>query len=321
MEDASLAGLHRLRKAAAVLTEVRQKFDEVRSLRRTNNAASLKAAGAVVVAGLELLERATERRGIEWRGAGDKTYDVFAIPNSDSEFSRGVRRSLFVGDPADFASRWDTLLSALSSSEGSEVLQGVTGDEVDRLYYTAVISFGAVVDLFGSGDRGGPGTFFECLIGPSVAILTGRRERSYIDVPFPGTANETARVPTDLSFQKEEDGQAAIVIPVKISTRERISQAYVHQAILDKDTRFVFRSVLCVANENNMVGGRSLRSASLKDTLVPNTIIQYQGFIAKLTGIYYLDPPDSYFPPPRLFPRVAQFHELLTADLAALGTV
>ena len=108
------------------------------------------------------------------------------------------------------------------------------------------------------------------------------------------------------------------MIPTKISSRERISQAYVHQRILDADGSRAFRSVLCIANENNMAGGRSLETAYLKDTLVPDTIVQYEAFIAKLAGLYYLDPPAGYLPPPPLFPSVRQFHTLLTADLPRL---
>jgi hypothetical protein len=300
-----------------VISEVLSKFDAVRRIRRVDPQASLEAAGEVVDACLLELEAGAERHEIPWKGAGSKTYDVYSIPGSNSDFSRGVNRSLFLDDRAKFSRSWARFLGALEESKGSDLLTGISGADIDRLFYTAVVGFGATVDLFSAGNRGGPGTFFECLVGPVVASLTGRQEHGSVKVPFPETTKQMS-VPTDLSFPPSQGGEATLVIPTKISTRERISQAYVHQRILDSDASRVFRSALCIANENNMVGGRSLTAASLKDTLVPGTIVQYEAFIAKLAGLYYLDPPAAYLPPPEPFPPVKRFHALLTSDLPEL---
>jgi hypothetical protein len=300
-----------------MIGEILGKFEAVRKIRRVDPKASLEAAGVVAVSALSELEGQAERHEIPWKGAGTKQYDVFAVPGSDANFSRGVNRTLFIADPAKFARQWSIFLGALERSKGSNALSGIKGLEVDRLFYTSVVGFGAAVDLFSAGNRGGPGTFFECLVGPSVAWLTGREEKSAVQVPFPAT-KKRIKVPTDLSFPPAGPREGTLVIPTKISTRERISQAYVHQRILDAYEGRTFRSALCVANENNMAGVRSVKTAYLRDTLVPGTIIQYEAFVAKLAGLYYLDPPEGYLPPPELFPPVKRFHELLTLDLAEL---
>ena len=87
----------------------------------------------------------------------------------------------------------------LEKSKDSNLLAGMAGHDVDRLFYTAVIGFGATIDLFSAGNRGGSGTFFECLVGPKVASLTGRREQSSVEVPLPGT-RKRSKVTTDLSL-------------------------------------------------------------------------------------------------------------------------
>jgi hypothetical protein len=304
-------------KAGEVIGEILRNFELVRKIRRTDPKASLEAAGVVAVSALTQLEHEAERHEIPWKGAGEKQYDVFAAPGDDAHFSRGVNQSLFISDPADFARQWSDFLRMLERSKGSGHIAGMKGLDVDRLFYTSVVGFGATVDIFSAGNRGGPGTFFECLVGPSVAWLTDREEESSVQVPLP-TTEELATVTTDLSFAPARPGEATLVIPTKISTRERISQAYAHQRILDSYEGRTFRSALCVANENNMAGKRSVRTAFLKDTLVPKTIIQYEAFLARLAGLYYLDPPAGYLPPPELFPPVKRFHELLTADLPGL---
>jgi hypothetical protein len=300
-----------------MIEDILSEFQVVKRLRRLGPKASLEAAANVAVAALAELETKAERHEIQWKGAGTKKYDVFAIPGDDTVFSRGVNQSLFLSDPVAFTRKWQRFMRAMDRSAGSNRLTGIKGPDVDCLFYTSVVGFGAAVDLFSAGNRGGTGTFFECLVGPSVGWLTQREEESAVLVPFPETT-KSMRVPTDLSFPPAEPGGSTLVIPTKISTRERISQAYVHQRILDSDEGRTFRSALCVANENNMAGKRSVKTAYLKDTLVPGTIIQYEAFIAKLAGLYYLDPPAGYLPPPELFPPVKQFHELLTRDLPGL---
>jgi hypothetical protein len=60
---------------------------------------------------------------------------------------------------------------------------------------------------------------------------------------------------------------------------------------------------------------KDLANIGVTDTLVANTIVLYQLHVAKLAGIYYLDPPPSYLVAKANFPHVATFGELLAMDL------
>lgn len=314
-----------------MLTEVRQAFDALRKLRTRDQAASLKAAQTVAAGSVALLNDNCSLEEIGWKGKGPKSYCVFHPDGtSESMFSRAIRTELWIADPAELEAGWAELVSAIqqagtsASVDQPSVVDVAAPREIDRLFYTAVVGFGAAVDLFGAGDRGGPGSFFEMLVGPTLSLLTARPETSGVVVDVPGAPGETERVPVDLSFLGGTDG-IGLVVPTKISTRERISQAYVHHAILAKTGgETTFRTALCIGNENNMFrqdksAAKSYKNAFVTDTLVPSTIVQYQRYIASLSGLYYLDPPHEYLHSSKSgFPPVRQFSALISEDLPKL---
>lgn len=81
-----------------------------------------------------------------------------------------------------------------------------------------------------------------------------------------------------------------LVVPAKITTRERIVQPFAHQRILDSAFGVGhYRSALACVSEmqrDEEVGANEI--------CVPGTIRLYQEYLAPLSGIYYLDPPVRY---------------------------
>lgn len=259
-----------------------------------------------------------------FRGQGEKSYEVAALKGHRDTFSRAINKDLLVADPAEFSERWQALVAAAKAAKGSGALGGVAAKEVDRLVYSAVISYAAVVDLLSPGDRGGPGTFLEMAVGPIISLLSGREEGGAIAIPVAET-DEVEMITTDLSFASPLSS-TVLVVPTKISTRERISQAYVHQLILERaganaGTRYV--SALVVANENNTMfaknGPKTLETGWTQETLVPGTIVLYQKYVSQLSGLFYLDPPARYaLNPPPNFPPVSTLGGLVVNDLPRL---
>ena len=315
-----------------MLTEIRKTFDALRKLRLGDQIKSLESVGVMSADCISLLQANCDLEDIGWKGKGTKSYGVFHPTGSaDGVFSRAVRKELWIGDRVEFEDLWAEFVTAMNAAKDAKdkptTLPLADSRAVDRMFYTSVVGFGAAVDLFGAGDRSGPGTFFEMVVGPTISLLTGRAETGAVVVDVPGAPGETDRVPVDLSFLGTHD-EIALVVPTKISTRERISQAYVHQAILNTAGHPIeYRSVLCIGNENNMVredrsAAKSFKNAFVTDTLVPSTIVQYQRYIAELDGLYYLDPPEDYLKGKKSgFPNVGEFATLLTTDLPALLTV
>jgi hypothetical protein len=97
----------------------------------------------------------------------------------------------------------------------------------------------------------------------------------------------------DLQDIDEEDNPIAnqcIVFPVKITTRERIVQPFAHQRILDSVFgEGQYKSVLVCVSETQRD-----KENNVKEICVPGTIRLFQKHLARLSGIYYLDPPERY---------------------------
>ena len=312
------------------LSQLRADFDQLKKLRKTNPQAALSAVGAFGAGAVDVLREHTQLHEFAWRGMGEKRYVVAALPGSDLQFSRALNSELFIASPEEFRDAWGEFQEATVRSSGSLRLAGIDPVTVDRVAYSAVVGYAAAVDLFNPGDRGGPGTYFEMLVGPVVSLLTGRTEEGAVSIYVEET-DETERIPTDLSFAGGDD-EPVLVVPTKISTRERISQAYVHQRILDAvhaNGGKLYRSALAIANENNTMfppkhpkPERTITSGWTQETLVPGTIVLYHKYVAELSGLYYLDPPNRYLlEPPRAFPNVAPFSRLLVDDLPGLVSV
>jgi hypothetical protein len=101
-------------------------------------------------------------------------------------------------------------------------------------------------------------------------------------------AADMSSVATDIVFEYCGKG---VVIPAKITTRERIVQPFAHQKILDGVFgvgRYI--SLLICVSETQ----RSDKDGRVNEICVPGTITLFQKHLAQLNGIYYLDPPQRY---------------------------
>lgn len=314
--------------AVVSISTLRADFDALRRIRQRDPARALRAVGRFGRDAIALLSGTTELVQFQFRGTGNKQYSVAVLPGSRTQFSRAINRELFIPAPDEFSARWSVLEEAILAS-GEGLLSNVPCVEVDTIIYSAVIGYAAAVDLFRPGDRGGPGSFFEMVVGPIISLLSGRLEEAAITIPVSETG-DVERVTTDLSF-RSNTSPVTLVVPTKISTRERISQPYVHQRILEGASgasAHIYRSVLAIANENNTMFPRGLTAAEktvdngwTQETLVPATIVLYQKYVAQLSGLYYLDPPKRYLESSvGNFPPTKQFGRLLTQDLATLLT-
>jgi hypothetical protein len=301
-------------------------FDRLKKVRRIDPLKSLELVGRFASSALAVLAEAAQAQPLAWRGGGDKAYIVFTANGQQLPFSRAVNRDLFEPDPIQFEYLWREVVTGLLDGEAAGTMRApLDAGMIERAVYTAVVGYGAAVDLFNPGNRGGPGSFLEMVTGPAIALLTRRRESGALRLPIPDSNGEFANISVDLTFV-DPNHPIVLVVPTKISSRERISQAAVHQRILDAISPGSFRSILCLANENNVMpigklakADRTANMCYARDTLVPGTIALYQRYVARLSGLYYLDPPYEYITGkyPNL-PPVATYGRLLTDDLPRL---
>ena len=94
----------------------------------------------------------------------------------------------------------------------------------------------------------------------------------------------------DFLFETAE-GEANIHLPIKMSTRERIVQAWAHQRMLD--TAFGkerYRGIMVLFSETKL----DSRTLDVVEICVPSQWLTYQALLAKMDCIYYFDMPNRY---------------------------
>lgn len=228
--------------------------------------------------------------GETWKEIGiteGRAYSILVSPNGHK--SRPVLRRLFETSSAEFTRRWLELTKAL---DGKQHRIALPADEINSVLYTAVMSVAVSFDLWRPKSRKTPGTFFEILLGSVIGTLLPAYHRTkHISLDFDADEEGSGEsVSTDIVFSSP-DGIKSLVIPAKITTRERIVQPFAHQRILDSkfgEGRFV--SLLMCVSETQ----RDEKTNTAKMICVPGTIQLFQQHLARLGGIFYLDPPARY---------------------------
>ena len=165
---------------------------------------------------------------------------------------------------------------------------GITETDLQVSLYSVAMSYLIARDLVSTGDKKSPGTFFEILIGHIIANRLEVNPTTSIDIPSLDIAN---RLPTDLIFDLGP-GELKMHVPVKISTRERIVQAWAHQRVLEgMHGAGRFRGVMVILTETNKQD-----ETSVVEVCLPGQWAAYQMYISLMHRVYYFDIPKPYEP-------------------------
>jgi hypothetical protein len=106
-------------------------------------------------------------------------------------------------------------------------------------------------------------------------------------------------LPTDFIFDLGP-GKIKVHMPVKISTRERVVQAWAHQRVLEGMLGAGrYKGVLVVLTETN-----KQKNKSVVEVCLPGQWKAYQMYIAPLFRVYYLDIPKKYEPLREKYPFI-----------------
>ena len=233
--------------------------------------------------------------------------DYSECRHNDS-FCRPFLAGQFIQSASDFQKRWKVMLDARRPDK--EAIE-LPPEEINTVLYTAIAAFSACYDIWKPMSRKTPGTFFELLLGSVLEGILPRHKRSKF-IPIP---NQSEKVSTDIVFSTDNPNEAGLVIPAKITTRERIVQPYAHQRILDAVFgKGKYKSVLmCVSEIQRKVDNTA------NEICVPGTIRLFQSHLASLDGIMYLDPPYRYLQDDVTgVVRVGKIGDFLASGLAEL---
>ena len=124
---------------------------------------------------------------------------------------------------------------------------------------------------------------------------------------FPGDPH------TDIVLLNDKGPQ--LVIPTKITTRERIVQVWAQQRILQD----VFGSGKYLSILISMSELQRDQDAGVNEICVPGQVGLFQKYLAQVSGMYYLDVPKAYGTEEiSQLVRVGDFGQFLAGDLRKL---
>jgi len=211
---------------------------------------------------------------------GTKSYSVMRA--GGEAVSRPFMPVDLLRDPDAWSAEW-SVLKDMASPKG-KCFKGDSA-RINTTIYCGVLAFALCYDLWKPASRKTPGTFLEVVLGTVMGLALPEHLRTkHIQIP-----NETESVSTDIVFRRK-GVEGGLVVPAKITTRERIVQPFAHQRILDSVFgEGVYHSVLVAASELQRDG-----DSGVNEICVPGTVRLFQRFLAKLDAIAYLDPPARY---------------------------
>ncbi|HLC23633.1 MAG TPA: hypothetical protein VJL08_04250, partial [Dehalococcoidia bacterium] len=130
------------------------------------------------------------------------------------------------------------------------------------------------MELFDRQNKKGPATYFESFIGHIFSRELGVNPKKQASLNIRG---HSVRLTMDFLF----DGQRGIKLhlPVKMSTRERVVQAWAHQRILDVSFgENTYKGIMILFSETKL----DSRSHEVVEICVPDQWLAYQTLLAKI---------------------------------------
>lgn len=225
-----------------------------------------------------LLNECTKRPQGSLVGINRKAKKYFVFHKGSKPPTRPIREDLYL-NKNKFISIWNMRLINEDFSGNPEEV----ANEINMAVYTSVIAFGCLYDVFKSSSRKTPGTFFEMLIGSILSSITGLPRGKQISLP-----DSRFKVPTDILLLNEEG--LNLIVPTKITTRERIVQVWSQQRIVENafgPGHYI--SVPVFLSELQREG-----DSGVNEICVPGQVGQFQKYLASIKCLYYLDVPKSY---------------------------
>lgn len=202
-----------------------------------------------------------------------KDYYTFA---ARSVIGRAVNRHLFLSDVHRIIELWQGWLD-----------NQITPNDFALLSYTVALAPCLAMEIFDRQNKKGPATYFEYFIGHLFAktLATSPTKRARLPI-----GDRHVLMTMDFLFDIGEQHRK-IHLPVKMSTRERVVQAWAHQRLLDAAYGDkAYRGIMVLFSETKL----DSRSREVVEICVPDQWLAYQTLLAKMDRIYYFDLPERY---------------------------
>jgi hypothetical protein len=202
-----------------------------------------------------------------------KEYFTFKKANV---IARPANRENFIADPSAIARLWKKWMA-----------EAISPIDFTKLTYTIALAPCLAMELFDRQNKKGPATFFECYIGHLFAKAVGINPTKRVRLPIHGR-NVLMTMDFLLDLGKKH---RKVHLPVKMSTRERVVQAWAHQRLLDAAYGDgAYRGIMVLFSETKL----DSRSLEVVEICVPDQWLAYQSLLAHMDRIYYFDVPVRY---------------------------
>jgi hypothetical protein len=202
-----------------------------------------------------------------------KSYFTF---QKDKIIARPANKQLFILDPQWMTDVWKQWL-----------VNKIGADDFAKLSYTASLAPCLAMELFDRQNKKGPATYFECYVGHLFARSFGINPTKRVRLPV---QDRHVLMTMDFLFDLGEN-QRKFHLPVKMSTRERVVQAWAHQRLLDAAYGVGnYRGVMALFAETKL----DSRSHEVVEICVPEQWLVYQSLLAQMDRVYYFDLPYRY---------------------------
>jgi hypothetical protein len=206
----------------------------------------------------------------------NKSYFSFSRRGTAGIVARPANAALFNLDPDVVSAQWQAWW------EGK-----LPHADLARMSYTVALAPCLAMELFDRQNKKQPATYFEYLIGHifAKAIGTSPFKRATLTVQ-----GHTVRMTMDFLFNMK-NGVRHIHLPVKMSTRERVVQAWAHQRLLDAAFgQNAYRGIMILFSETKL----DSKKLEVVEICVPDQWLAYQLLLSKMDRIYYFDVPAVY---------------------------
>jgi len=161
---------------------------------------------------LTFLAADCDRVALSSRSTG-KVFVSYARKASPQAISRPTNTNLFEPNAEWVEENW------IAAEQGR-----LEPSAAAKLYYSMATAYSVASDLFDRNNKKGPATYFECLIGHLFSRHIGVNPSRRITLQ---AGNST--IPLTMDFLFDLGGHTPrIHLPVKLSSRERVVQAWAH---------------------------------------------------------------------------------------------
>ncbi len=205
-----------------------------------------------------------------------KEFHSYGRSSGELRMTRPANNALFLEDAATVSRLWQAWWDG-----------AIDRPDLARMSYTIALAPCLALEIFDRQNKKGPATYFECLIGHIFAKTIGVNPSRTVRLPIAGSQ---VAMTMDFLFDLGADTKS-VHLPVKMSTRERVVQAWAHQRMLDAAFGGdKYRGILVCFSETKL----DLRKREVVEICVPEQWLAYQSLLAKLDRIYYFDVPVRY---------------------------